>query len=245
MAEGRTRRFLLTGFATLLPTLLTIFLLAWVLRTIHGLVGVWVNDVLKALNIQVATTGWAVIIGDAVAFLLFLGICWGTGFFVATYLGGVFFRRLDKWFRRVPLIRIVYPAVKQVSDFFLAERTALPFSGRVVAVPYPRQGVYSLGFTTGAGLSQLKTAKGERLISVFIPNSPAPMTGFTVFVPREDVIPMNLTVDDAIKLVVSGGVVVPDREAVAAAPLPQGLASAAPPPVGLPAEDSVIPSDNA
>jgi uncharacterized membrane protein len=212
MAKGRTKRFLLTGLATLLPTMLTIVLLVWVGAAIHDRVGAWVNKLLESMNIALDTTGWAVVVGDAIALLVFLALCWVTGFLVATYFGGLFFRRLDKWFRHVPLIRIVYPALKQVSDFFLAERTAFAFTGRVVAVPYPRPGVYSLGFATGPGLSQITTHRGDRLMCVFIPNSPAPLTGFTIFVPREDVIAMNLSVDEAIKLIVSGGVVVPDRE---------------------------------
>ena len=217
MAEGRTRRFLITGLAALLPTLLTIYLFYALLVWIHTNVGSKFNDVLRFFNVEI--TPWAIFVGDAIAFLLFMGLVWLAGFLLATYLGKLFFRRLDKAFRRIPLLRIVYPALKQVSDFFL-ERKEIPFN-RVVAVEYPRRGIFSVGFHTGDGLRELTDENGERLIGIFIPNTPAPLTGFTIFVPRAEVIPLDLTVDEAIKLIVSGGVVVPQRERIGAPPAPK------------------------
>jgi len=210
VARGRTRRFLITGLAALLPTLLTIYLLYIVVVWIHENIGSKVNRLLSYLGSDIVKHRWTIFVGDAVAFLVLLGLVWFVGFLLATYFGRMAFRRLDHAFRRIPLIRVVYPALKQVTDFFLAER-AIPFS-RVVAAEYPRRGIYSIGFLTGDGLSTITTPHGERLISVFIPNSPAPLTGFTIFVRRSEVISVNLSVDEAIKLIVSGGVVVPDRE---------------------------------
>ncbi len=205
MSRERTKRFLLTGLAALLPTLLTLYLLYVAAIWIHRNIGSQVNRLLG-----VPEESWRIVVGDAVAFLGFLGMAWVAGFFLATYLGKMLFRRVDAWFRRIPLIRIVYPALRQVTDFFFA-KPAIPF-GRVVAVQYPRQGIYSIGFSTSAGLDEIRTPSGERLVGVFIPNTPAPLTGFTIFVPRDEVVPLSLTVDEAIKLIVSGGVVTPERE---------------------------------
>jgi len=210
LAQGRTKRFLVTGLAALLPTLLTIYLLYIVVVWIHENIGSKVNRLLRYLGSDIVEHRWTIFVGDAIAFLVLLGLVWFVGFLLATYFGRMLFRRLDHAFRRIPLIRVVYPALKQVTDFFLAER-AIPFN-RVVAAEYPRRGIYSIGFLTGDGLSKITTPDGERLISVFVPNSPAPLTGFTIFVRRSEVISVNLTVDEAIKLIVSGGVVVPDRE---------------------------------
>ena len=205
MKKGRTKRFLVTGLAALLPTMLTVYLLYAAIIWVHEHVGSKFN---AWFGIQ--ENKWTVFAGDAIAFVLLLGTVWFVGFVLATYVGRAFFRKLDRAYGRIPLIRVVYPAVKQVTDFFLVRRS-VRFS-RVVAVQYPRLGVYSIGFITGDGLSKIRTDDGEQLMSVFIPSSPAPITGYTVFVRRGEVISLDLSVDEAIKLVVSGGVVVPDRE---------------------------------
>jgi len=205
VAAGRKRRFALTGLAALLPTLLTVYLLYTVVIWVHQNVGSKFNRLF-----DIPESDWRVFMGDAIAFLVILGVVWLVGFILATYVGRLVFRRLDLAYRRIPLIRIIYPAAKQVTDFFLARRT-VRFS-RVVAVEYPRRGMYSLGFVTGDGLSKLRTEDGEQMMSVFIPSSPAPITGYTMFVRRSEVVPLDLSIDEAIKLVVSGGVVVPDRE---------------------------------
>lgn len=205
MAKGRSKRFLITGLAALLPTLLTVYLLYAVVVWVHKHVGSKFN---RWFGIKEAS--WTVFAGDAIAFVMLVAIVWLIGFVLATYVGRVLFRRLDRAYRRIPLIRVVYPAVKQVTDFFLVRRN-VRFS-RVVAVQYPRLGVYSIGFITGDGLSQIRAEDGEQLMSVFIPSSPAPITGYTLFIRRSEVISLDLSIDEAIKLVVSGGVVVPDRE---------------------------------
>lgn len=205
MAKGRTKRFLVTGLATLLPTLLTVYLLYVAVVTIHQRVGKKFNDLFN-----IPEDSWQIFLGDAIALVLLLGIIWLAGFMVATYIGKALFRRLDRTYRRIPLIRVVYPALKQVSDFFLARRS-VRFS-RVVAIEYPRRGIFSIAFVTGDGLSQITAKNGEQLMTVFVPSSPTPITGYTVFVRRSEVISLNLSVDEAIKLVVSAGVIVPDRE---------------------------------
>jgi uncharacterized membrane protein len=205
VARGRTKRFLLTGFATLLPILLTLYLLYTIVNKVHELMGSKFNELFG-----VPENSWKVFIGDAVALGLLLFIVWLAGFLLATYVGRAFFRWLDHVYRRIPLVRVVYPALKQVTDFFLARQT-VRFS-RVIAVEYPRRGMYSMGFVTGDGLSQVRAPDGEQLMSVFVPSSPAPFTGYTIFIRRSEVIPLSLSVDEAIKLVISGGVVVPERE---------------------------------
>jgi uncharacterized membrane protein len=207
----RTRRYLVTGLGALLPTLLTLYLLYVIVVWIHLNIGQQFN-----VWLGIEERNWTVFLGDAIAVLALLVIVWFTGFMLATYVGRTVFRALDRSYRRVPLIRVIYPAVKQVTDFFLARRS-VRFS-RVVAVEYPRRGMYSMGFVTGEGLSKVVSPNGEKLMTVFIPSSPAPLTGYTIFVRRDETITLDLTVDEAIKLVISAGVVMPDRE------LPPGIA---------------------
>lgn len=223
MPQKKRRRFFMTGLTALLPALLTLYLFYVVIIWIHERVGTQFNKVFG-----ISEQSWRVFVGDAIAFLALLVLVWFAGFLIATYFGRMFFSQLDRAFRRVPVVRVVYPAVKQVCDFFLQE-TAIPFN-RVVAIEYPRRGIRSIGFVTGHGLSDLVDEDGERLMSVFVPTSPAPLTGFTIFVPRAEIQPLDLTVDEAAKLIVSGGVVVPGRKALVIGDKGPGALDAGPTP---------------
>jgi len=134
------------------------------------------------------------------------------GFILATYLGRRVFREFEQFFSNIPIIKFIYPHAKQLVEFFFKEKK-MEFS-TVVAVEYPRKGLYSIALMTGEGLKQLHGSSGGRLVSVFIPSSPMPMTGYTIFVPFEDVIPLDIEVDEAFRLVVTGGVIVPERQMV-------------------------------
>ena len=136
------------------------------------------------------------------------------------FLGRLFTFRIGRWFvrtfdnmmLRIPLINKVYGSVKQVTDFAFSERE-IEFN-RVVAIQYPREGIWSIGFVTGDSMAEIVEAAGEPLLSVLMPTSPMPMTGFTVTVRRSEAIDLNLTVDEAIQFVVSCGVVVPANQRV-------------------------------
>ncbi|NNE01466.1 MAG: DUF502 domain-containing protein [Pirellulaceae bacterium] len=134
------------------------------------------------------------------------------------FLGRMFTFGLGRWFvhafdrgvLRIPVVNKVYGSVKQVTDFAFSERE-IEFN-RVVAIQYPSQGIWSLGFVTGSSMREIAEATGEEMLSVLMPTSPMPMTGFTVTVKRSDAIDLNLTVDEAIQFVVSCGVVVPPQQ---------------------------------
>lgn len=162
------------------------------------------------------------ILEDAVppllGFLLAVLILFLISFLLATYVGRTLFSRFEKLLSKFPVVKMIYPYAKQLVDFFFKEKK-LDFN-TVVAFEYPRRGIWALGFMTGQGLRQLHQESERRLVSVFIPSSPAPMTGYTIFVPIEDVIPMDLDVEEAFRLIITGGVVVPDSQLVA---LPEPL----------------------
>lgn len=125
-------------------------------------------------------------------------------------LGRWLVHRFDRTILRIPVVNKVYGGVKQVTDFALSERE-IEFN-RVVAIQYPRKGVWSLGFVTGNSMREISEATGEPMLSVLMPTSPMPMTGFTVTVKKSEAIDLNLTVDEAIQFVVSCGVVVPPQQ---------------------------------
>ena len=110
---------------------------------------------------------------------------------------------MDKALRRFPLVRHIYPSVKQIIVFlFASQRQAFK---KVVLVEYPRCGIWSLGFVTNEGFKEAKDKTGQDLLNIFIPSSPGPLTGFFVIIPRQEVLFLEISIEEAIKLLVSGG----------------------------------------
>jgi len=129
---------------------------------------------------------------------------------MAAGIGRLFWRSFEQIIHRLPLIRNVYSSVKQVSDFLFSEREVQ--YNRVVAVEYPRRGVWSLGFVTGESMRDIHGVAGEPVLSVLMPTSPMPMTGFTITVRQSEAIELDISVEQAFQFIVSCGVVVPPQQ---------------------------------
>jgi uncharacterized membrane protein len=140
----------------------------------------------------------------------FIGLMYLVGNFLAAGLGHAVWSLFERGVTRLPLVRSVYSSVKQVTDFMFSG-TQLQFN-RVVAVEYPRKGIWSLGFVTGESFSELHAAAGEPVLAILIPTSPAPVTGYTVNCLRSEVVDLNITVDQALQFIISCGVVAPPHE---------------------------------
>jgi uncharacterized membrane protein len=142
--------------------------------------------------------------------ILFLGTLYFMGRIFAHGIGRWFLNAFDRFINRIPLISNVYGSVKQVTDFAFSDRE-IEFN-RVVAVEYPRKGIWSIGFVTSQSMGDIAAAANEPVLSVLMPTSPMPMTGFTVTVKKSEAIDLNITLDQAIQFVVSCGVVVPPHQ---------------------------------
>ena len=151
-----------------------------------------------------------------IVLILFLGTMYLFGKLLAAGVGRIFWRFFESVINRLPIIRNVYSSVKQVTDFALSDNTIGETQGpqfnRVVALEYPRKGIWSIGFVTGESLTGLQAVVGEPMISVLMPTSPMPATGFTISIPKSQTIELDLTIDQAIQFCVSCGVVVPDHQ---------------------------------
>lgn len=146
--------------------------------------------------------------------LVFTLLLYLLGKFMAAGIGRFFMLLFEGAIRRVPLVRNVYAAVKQVSGFLLNEREMQV--SRVVAVEYPRKGIWQIALVTGEGLADVEAMVGEPCLSVLVCTSPMPMAGFTITVRRSECLDLNITLDQAIQFIVSCGVVVPRPKAVEA-----------------------------
>lgn len=132
------------------------------------------------------------------------------GKFLAAGVGRIFWNAMESVINQLPIIRTVYSSVKQVTDFFVGE-SDIDFQ-RVVAVQYPSKGIWSVGFVTGESLLTIRGAAAEPVVSILMPTSPVPGTGFTISVRKSETIDLDIPIEQALQFVVSCGVVIPDGE---------------------------------
>jgi ribosomal subunit interface protein len=219
------RRFFVRGLATLMPTLVTLWLLVWLWNFLWNSIGQHVIfgirwGWLRLVNAGVLEPTSAGDIrhrlsdDDLSVRLLGVGLSillvYLVGVLVGNLIGRTFYRIGEQAVIRIPLIRAIYPAVKQVTDFLLAERKQSHFAGsRVVAVQARTQGVWSIGFVTNSGYGPLNRATGGDMVTVFVPSTPTAFSGYVVVAHREATVDLPLTVEQAMRLLLSGGVIVP------------------------------------
>jgi uncharacterized membrane protein len=134
------------------------------------------------------------------------------GMFVGHFLGRTAYRIIEVGVMRIPLVRAIYPAVKQVTDFVLADRKDHFAESRVVAVRAHEDGIWSIGLVTG-GLKSLADVTGTEMVTVFVPSSPTSLSGYVLVVPRNKLVELPLSVEEAMRLLISGGVISPERSA--------------------------------
>lgn len=188
------------GLAAILPTLLIILIVQQGFDLVHAIGGSYVYATLfhdKGAAERV--------LSDLIALALLVTLVLGAGFLVGNVFGRQILDLLERSLLRIPLIKAIYPALRQLTDFLVSGKRPAEFQ-RVVAIPYPHPGVWSIGFVTGEGLPDAAKATGRKLLCVFIPSSPAPITGWICLVPQEDAIPLKMSVEEAIRFCVSVGV---------------------------------------
>jgi uncharacterized membrane protein len=221
------RRFFQRGLAAILPTMITLWLLVWVWNFLWNNVGshivqgirwIWL---MSSMQGRIPLTPAGVIarrLNDddfstrALGVLLAVLLIYIVGVFVGNLLGRTAWRLAEYGVMKIPLVRAIYPAVKQVTDFLLSERTAQFQGSKVVAVEPHEKGIWSIGLVTGGGLKSLSEATGNEMITVFVPSSPTAFSGYVLVVPRASVVELPLKVEEAMRLLVSGGVISPESD---------------------------------
>ncbi len=153
-----------------------------------------------------------------IGFLLAILLVYLAGVLVGNLIGRRVYMLIERVLTRVPIIKQVYPSVKQVTDFLLGSGDAsrLPGSGKVVLVVYPRKGIWTVGLLTGPTMRAIQDMAGEPCVTVFIPSSPTPFTGYTITVPTKGLLELDVSLDEALRFIVSGGVLVPDSQKLSA-----------------------------
>jgi uncharacterized membrane protein len=218
------RHLFVRGLAALLPTLITLSVIFWVWNFLWESLGRWVilviryawyalqeRNILEPVNSGYISRYWSDdllrtrLLGVGLALVLVYIV----GFFLGNLIGRTFWRLMEQFVMKIPVVRAIYPAVKQVTDFVLADRRAAFAYSRVVAVQPHEKGIWSIGLVTGKGLPALSTQTGQEMITVFVPSSPTAFSGYVLVVPRSGVVELPLTVEEAMRLLISGGVIMP------------------------------------
>ena len=220
----RFKGYFLHGLAVLLPSILTIWLFVWGYNFIKKNISQYINKglVLLIMRLQgepgipkeeltrIIVKGPASVIGFIIAIV---GVC-VIGAILASYVGKTIWRMTENFIMNTPLLKRVYPYIKQITDFLLTQEEQKRFFSRVVAVEYPRKGIWSLGFVTGSGLKNVVDNIRREFLTVLIPTSPTPFTGFVITVPKKQTIDLDMTIEEALRFVISGGVISPINEMV-------------------------------
>jgi len=217
------KRYFIRGLAVLLPTILTIWIFVWGYKFIQQNIGRHINQGL--VNIIVFFQGegglskealqeiWVEGPGSIAGFIVALVGVFIVGVMLASVVGKTIWTIVEKFIMNTPFLKQVYPYVKQVTDFvFTPEEEKKAMFSKVAAVEYPRKGIWTMGLVTGPGPEKINKKTSKDLVSILIPTSPTPFTGFVIMVPREDTIELDITIEQALRFTISAGVITPSQK---------------------------------
>ena len=206
LAHVRSR--LIRGTVLVLPALITIWLLRLLFRIIDTNVTPYVRSLLEALGIPGLERWFARLGVPIIGLLLTAAFVYLIGLLAGNFLGRRFGTAIESYILRVPLVKGIYGGARQLLDAFTPGGRQT-FS-TVVAVEYPRPGVWTVGFVTSRVIHRLPTqGRLAECLPVFFPTTPNPTSGWLALVPSEDVRVLDISVEDGVKLIVSGGIVSP------------------------------------
>jgi uncharacterized membrane protein len=186
----RIRNVFITGLIVFTPLAVTVYVVWITFNLLDGFLR----------PIVVALLGKTI---PGLSLLLTLLLILLLGAFARAAIGQKAIEYLERSLSKVPLLRSIYSAIKGASVAFLMPRSE-GFK-QVVLVEYPRKGIYALAFTTGESVGEIQRKTESKTINVFVPTSPNPTSGFFLMVPEKDVIPLSISVEEALKFVITGG----------------------------------------
>ena len=211
---SRLRQYFIAGLLAWLPIVVTAWVLLWLVGMFDGMFAAVLRKFehlfapfapLAELLRSIPGLGLMVI-----TLLLLL-----TGVVATNFIGQWWLRQWDRVMARIPVVRSIYSGVKQVSETLLSDSSGKAFS-RALLIQYPRPGLWTLAFVTGAPSGEVASHLAGDFISVYVPTTPNPTSGFLLLVPRRDVIELHMSVDEALKYIISMGVVAPHENAALA-----------------------------
>ena len=192
--KGQLKRYFITGLLVITPIWGTYLVLSTLLSFLDGFLGNFLRGIGKFY-----IPGMGII---TLVVLIFL-----VGVLTTNFIGRKVMSLWERAMNRVPLVRSIYTVFKHIVDTLSLQ--GKEHFNRVVIIEFPRDGVYALGFVTGVTRGEVQNLTKETVVNVFIPTTPNPTTGYFVFVPENKVIPLTMGVEDAMKMLISGGLYTP------------------------------------
>lgn len=191
----RIRQVFLRGLLTLLPIIATIYLLYSLFRFLDKFLGAYIS-----MLIGRTIPGIGIVAGFIIIFIM--------GSVVSNVIGQRLVHFAEKMIRKIPIVPRVYFGLKQIVEAFSLQGKHV--FNRVVLIEYPRKGTYVVGFLTGECKGEVQDKTAAKLMNVFVPTTPNPTSGMLILVPEQEIIYLDMTVEEGLKLIVSAGVVVPE-----------------------------------
>ena len=200
----RLKNYFLTGLLVLVPAVLTGYVIWFLFINVDGLLRGVVSDfILSRLSIDLGIKSIPGVGLLAVVLIILI-----TGLVARNVLGRYLISFGEYIVKKIPIISSIYNTFQQISRAFLSEKREA--FKKPVLVEYPRKGIYSIGFITQYTKGQVAVAVDDKIVSIFMPTTPNPTSGYLLFIPEKDLIPLNLSVEEAMKLVISAGSIVPE-----------------------------------
>lgn len=194
------RRYLIAGLLVWLPLGVTVLLIKLMVDTMDRVLLLLPPDWRPEALLGFHLPGAGVVVSVLVVLV--------TGMVVANLLGRRLVAGWESLLNRIPLVRSIYTGVKQVAETVLS--TGGQSFRKVLLIEYPRKGMWCLAFQTGSNLGEVQQRTGADVVAVFVPTTPNPTSGFVVMVPREEIVELDMSVDEGLKMIISMGVVVPE-----------------------------------
>jgi uncharacterized membrane protein len=195
------RNAFLAGIIVLAPLAVTVMVFNWLISAVGGAFPM--PPSLKNLPFF----GYFEVVWNAGVTAVVIALVTALGYLSRYVATRFFFAHTERLMQRVPLISAVYNTVKQIVETVSSQRRAV--FEKVVMVPFPRSGSFAIGFLTNRSTGEIQARAAEEICNVFIPTTPNPTSGFLVMFPRREIVEMQMSVGDAMKLIISGGALVP------------------------------------
>lgn len=211
--------YFVAGLLVITPISVTAWVIAWVVERLDNAI---LPHLLRLVGLDAAPRIPLVGAVFTILVILLLGV-------IARHFFGLELLRIgERLVARVPVARSIYGGVKQLLETIFLKSGSQKFR-RVVLIEYPRKGIYSLAFTTGPAQGLVQDETPERVVCCFVPTTPNPTSGFFLLVPEHEMRALDLSVEDAFKLIMSAGLVTPDRKPAPPVGSPPAVPAAVPP----------------
>ncbi len=200
--RAELRRYFVAGILLLLPTAVTVWLVWRIVAVVEG----GVQRLMERISLVERIN---LVYHPGYGFLVVLAVVFSAGLIATNVIGRKLVRFFEGFVARIPFISKVYLTVEQIRDAFKGREHTLFQS--VAVVEYPHPGLYTICFVTSTAKGEVQHKTKEEVVCVFIPTTPNPTSGFLIFAPKDGLIPLSMTVEEAMKLVISGGALVPEH----------------------------------